>query len=185
MAMNVRTLCLAILYEGQASGYEIRKLSMDETCKFSHFIDVSYGAIYPALTKMEEEGLITGRVEYQDGKPPKRVYEITEAGRQEFVASLMHLPEPDKFKSEFLLVAMHANLLPREVVERAIDARMAYMREKVKAIETCNFGGLTDSTSFVFNYGLLMNRTSLRYLEENRELLLAQAGTGTKVEAAE
>ena len=27
--MNVRTICLSILYDGESTGYEIRKLSVD------------------------------------------------------------------------------------------------------------------------------------------------------------
>ena len=50
--MNVRTICLAILYDAEATGYEIRKLSVEG--EYSYFIDASYGAIYPALAKLEE-----------------------------------------------------------------------------------------------------------------------------------
>ena len=44
--MNVRTICLAILYDGEATGYEIRKLSVEG--EYSYFIDASFGSIYPA-----------------------------------------------------------------------------------------------------------------------------------------
>ena len=40
--MNVRTICLAILYDGDSTGYEIRKLSTEG--EYSYFIDASYGA---------------------------------------------------------------------------------------------------------------------------------------------
>ena len=48
--MNVRTLCLGILSVGEASGYEIKK-DIEEGM-FSHFIDASFGSIYPALTQL-------------------------------------------------------------------------------------------------------------------------------------
>jgi hypothetical protein len=59
--MNVKTLCLGILSFGEASGYEIKKKV--EEGLFSHFIDASYGSIYPALTQMlaEESGHRQGR----------------------------------------------------------------------------------------------------------------------------
>jgi PadR family transcriptional regulator AphA len=44
--MNVRTLCLGILAQHDASGYEIKKAV--EEGLFAHFIDASYGSIYPA-----------------------------------------------------------------------------------------------------------------------------------------
>ena len=67
--MNVRTICLAILYDGEATGYEIRKLSVEG--EYSYFIDASFGSIYPALAKLELDGLVTSRVETQEGKPAK------------------------------------------------------------------------------------------------------------------
>jgi PadR family transcriptional regulator AphA len=65
--MNVSTLCLAILNFGEASGYDIRKMSTEGT--FSHFVDASYGAIYPALERLESEGKVEQRMEQQVGKP--------------------------------------------------------------------------------------------------------------------
>ena len=77
--MNVRTICLAILFEGESTGYEIRKLSVEG--EYSYFVDASFGAIYPALQKLEADKLVTSRVEQQDGKPAKKIYVITELGR--------------------------------------------------------------------------------------------------------
>ena len=76
--MNVRTLCLGVLSSGEASGYEIKK-EIEEGL-FNHFIDASYGSIYPALTQLAGEGLVTVRAEEQSGKPDKKVYAITTKG---------------------------------------------------------------------------------------------------------
>ena len=67
MTMNVRSLCLGILSTGEASGYEIKK-DIEEGM-FSHFIDASFGSIYPALTQLAGEGLVTVREQEQTGKP--------------------------------------------------------------------------------------------------------------------
>ena len=61
--MNVRTLCLGILSTEEASGYEIKK-DIEEGL-FSHFIEASFGSIYPALTQLTAEGLLTVRAEEQ------------------------------------------------------------------------------------------------------------------------
>ena len=52
--MNVKTLCLGVLSLGEASGYEIKK-EIEEGL-FSHFIDASFGSIYPALMQLNAEG---------------------------------------------------------------------------------------------------------------------------------
>ncbi len=101
MTMNVRTLCLGFLSSGEASGYEIKKGIEDGM--FSHFIDASFGSIYPALTQLTTEGLLTVRAEEQTGKPDKKVYAITEQGRHALARAISVLyAAKDKFKSEFL-----------------------------------------------------------------------------------
>ena len=52
--MNVKTLCLGYLSLHEATGYEIKKDVEDGL--FSHFIEASYGSIYPALNQLANEG---------------------------------------------------------------------------------------------------------------------------------
>ena len=93
--MNVRTLCLGVLSSGEASGYEIKK-EIEEGL-FSHFIDASYGSIYPALTQLAGEGLVTVRAEEQSGKPDKKVYAVTPKGLDTLARSISVIPGRDKY----------------------------------------------------------------------------------------
>ena len=76
--MDVKTLCLGALSRGDASGYEIKKAF--EEGPLSHIHEASFGAIYPALTELERQGLVTGREMAQEKRPDKKVYALTEAG---------------------------------------------------------------------------------------------------------
>lgn len=127
--MNVRTICLAILYECQATGYEIRKLSVEG--EYSYFVDASFGSIYPALAKLEAEHLVASHVEQQEGKPTKKVYSITEAGRHAFIASLFENLGEDEFRSEFLLFARFASELPASLVETRLKERLVQIDEAI------------------------------------------------------
>ncbi|WDR02825.1 PadR family transcriptional regulator [Devosia algicola] len=120
--MNVRTLCLSILYDGDATGYEIRRLSVEGEC--AYFVEASFGSIYPALARLDEEGMVTSRVEPQEGKPSRKVYSITDAGRAEFVQALQAPLEEDVYRSPFLLFARFAHLLPAELVEARLTDHM-------------------------------------------------------------
>ncbi|MFF0826448.1 PadR family transcriptional regulator [Brevibacillus sp. NPDC003359] len=82
------------------TGYEIKKL-LEEF--FSHFYRSTYGTIYPMLTRMEKEGLITKEVVPQDGKPNKKVLTITDKGRECFNDYLIGPLEQDSTKSDFLM----------------------------------------------------------------------------------
>ncbi len=182
--MSVRSLCLAILSFGDATGYEIRKESTEG--RFSYFDDASFGSIYPALARLESEGMVTVREEPQSGKPAKKVYSITEAGREEFINSLCEPQAPDTFKSPFLLIALNAAELPADVVRRAVERRKAQLREELRLLNeaikecTCPHPG----SAWTNNYGLTCLNFTLAYLEEHGEALIKIAEDAAKPVAA-
>jgi len=76
------TLTLAILgliYQKPMTGYDLRKVFA--TTPMGHFSS-SPGAIYPALQRLENSELIKGTVEGRDTLRPKRVYTLTEKGKE-------------------------------------------------------------------------------------------------------
>ena len=82
------TLTLAILgliSQRPTTGYDLRKVF---TTTPMWYFSNSPGAIYPALQRFENSGLIKGIVEGQDTLRPKRVYTLTEDGRQVLEQSL-------------------------------------------------------------------------------------------------
>ncbi len=174
--MNVKTLCLAVLNCGESTGYEIRKLVTDG--HFSHFVDASFGSIYPALSRMEADGLVASREEVQSGRPTRKVYEITDSGREEFILSLHKPAQPDIFKSEFLFLSMFSEYVDRSHVISAINAQIAFLEDEIAIIDEAEEEVGLDGASFVAEYGRHCLNASLKYLHENREQLEAIAGTG-------
>lgn len=75
---DLRLYLLSLLDEGPRHGYDIMQALSDRT---GGTYTPSAGTIYPRLSKLEEEGLVTKTV---DGR--KTVYEITDAGRAEVAA---------------------------------------------------------------------------------------------------
>ena len=165
-AMNVRTLCLGVLFFGDATGYEIRKSAQDGP--FAHFIQASFGAIYPALIKLEQEGLVASREERQSGKPDRKIYSLTPDGLTAFKAALNEAPQDDVLKSEFLLIMLCAELVDRDHLSSVIDGKMRWLDNKVAHLEDvaqcCHHAG----SQFVVGYGLAMYRAKRAYLEQNR-----------------
>ncbi len=74
-AGEVRLALLSLLAEGPRHGYELMKMM---EARSGGTYRVSAGSIYPTLQQLEDEGLIAS--EQQDGK---KVYQITDAGREE------------------------------------------------------------------------------------------------------
>lgn len=171
--MNVKTICLAILYEGEATGYEIRKLSVEG--EYSYFIDASFGSIYPALAKLEAETLVTSRVEHQDGKPAKKIYAITPAGRRAFIGSLFEGLSEDEFRSEFLLFARFASELPVALVETRLKERLAELERTMAEMDEIREGHPHPADAWVIGYGRSCIATARDYIAAHMGELIALA----------
>jgi len=73
-------LVLGILQDEGLHGYEIAKRIRDVSEKS---LDVAEGRLYPALHKLELDGLIQAEWIEQDARPARKVYSLTEAGQSE------------------------------------------------------------------------------------------------------
>lgn len=171
--MNIRTICLAILFEGEASGYEIRKLSVEG--EYSYFVDASFGSIYPALAKLEADNLVTSHVEQQDGKPAKKVYTITQAGRRAFIASLFEDLGDDEYRSEFLLFARFASELPATLVEQRLRERLAKLDEDLEQLERLGDEESHPADAWVLSYGTTCLAAARDYISAHLGELVALA----------
>ena len=174
--MNVRTLCLGILAFEEASGYEIKKAVEDGM--FAHFIDASYGSIYPALTQMLADGHVTVREEAHAGKPSKKVYSITAKGRTALRKALHVLPKQDKYKSEFLFQALFKADIDAEHLNEVFEIQLAFLRQELTQVEECSARAEPGSGhQFVNGYGQAVLRAAIDYMEKTRSGMLAgQAG---------
>jgi DNA-binding PadR family transcriptional regulator len=77
---DLSTLVLGILQEEGLHGYEIAKRIRE---KGMNSLDVAEGRLYPALHKLEIDGLIEAQWIPQEGRPPRKVYSLTEGGQEE------------------------------------------------------------------------------------------------------
>ena len=171
--MNVRTICLAILYDAEATGYEIRKLSVEG--EYSYFIDASYGAIYPALAKLEADSLVTSRVEQQEGKPAKKIYSITQTGRREFINSLFEELGEDEFRSEFLLFARFASELPQSLVQVRLRERIASLDEAIAEMSKLATNHSQPADRWIIDYGRSCMAFARDYIDAHMGELIALA----------
>ncbi len=81
-AANTSTLWLAILgliRQEPRSGYDLQKVF--STTPMGHF-SASPGAIYPALKRFEDGGLVEGRVDDERELRPRKLYSLTPKGEE-------------------------------------------------------------------------------------------------------
>ena len=134
--MDVKSMLLGFLMRGSMTGYELKKVF---SISFSFFSGLSYGSIYPALKKMEQEGLMTMQLQIQDGAPNRKIYTITDAGKKAFIEALRAPFSFERTKSSFLtkLFFFHHYAMPGaiDLVEsqiRLLKIRIEEMRERLK-----------------------------------------------------
>jgi len=133
--MDIKTMVLGFLMRGSMTGYELKKRF---SLSFSFFSALSYGSIYPALKKLEQEGWITLKVEVQDGSPNRKVYTITDSGRKFFLENLRKPFTLERQKSAFLARLFFFAHLTREerlaTASRYLES-IREMQETLVAVE--------------------------------------------------
>ncbi|HEX4660342.1 MAG TPA: PadR family transcriptional regulator, partial [Streptosporangiaceae bacterium] len=89
---GLRLYLLKLLDEAPRHGYEVIRLLQD---RFLGVYAPSPGTIYPRLARLEEEGLVT-----HDEVDGKKVYRITDKGREEIMSRLDDLAELEEELTE-------------------------------------------------------------------------------------
>lgn len=127
--MSLKYTLLGFLSYGPQTGYDLKK-HMDNSTQFFWYAGLSQ--IYPTLKKLAEEGLVEATVIPQEGKPDKKIYLITEAGR----ATLMDwLAEPidalSPTKDPALLKLFFSGALDKEAVLAQLRRQLALHRTQL------------------------------------------------------
>jgi DNA-binding PadR family transcriptional regulator len=96
----VRLPLLALLAKEPAHGYELKQ-ALEQTFGTA-YPQPNIGQIYVTLGRLEQSGLIVGQ-DVSDSRRPKRVYEITESGREQLAAWFSEPTEGPRVRDEFFM----------------------------------------------------------------------------------
>lgn len=175
--MDIKTLCLGVLTQGEASGYDIKK---HFECVFSHFYVAGFGSIYPALTELAREGLVNCREEPQPNRPDRKVYSLTPAGRKAFLQALEATPPRHRIRSEFFVLLHFGHLLPPERLAAVLDERIGNvtrdLQELQRVMAECDKGecALEPAQRFEVGLALATLKAHRDYIVAHREQLLRE-----------
>ena len=168
--MDVKTVCLGLLTDGEASGYDLKK-TFEST--FGHFFAAGYGSIYPALQSLADDGLVDCEQVAQDGKPDRKVYRITAAGRERLQAALTKTAPSHKVRSEFLATLYFAHLMDAADVQAVLAHQLSEVRrfeELFADIDARCADDWPDGMRFVLGFGKAMMAAMRDYIETNDDL---------------
>lgn len=177
--MDVKTLCLGVLSQGDKTGYEIKKCFEDG---FRHFFVAGFGSIYPALADLAKRGLVMVQDVEQNGKPDKKVYRLTEEGREALKSELSSAEPRHKIKSEFLVLMYFGHLLEPErlihVLDSMIEQWERLLWEELEQVEREHAKEdvlpLSPGEKFAVGYGRTVLTAALAYCRRHRDQLLRE-----------
>ena len=166
--MQKRTLkyaILGLLCHNNLSGYDLF-LEFDKA--LSEFWSAKHSQIYPELKKLTEEGKVSYDIEISGTSLEKKVYSITESGREDFLNWLntiepMQTTPKDVFRLRLFFAAdldqeARLKMLRRELADHR--ARLAHLRNS-----TSKFENVTDRESSAYFDSLVLLGAVMR--EEN------------------
>jgi DNA-binding PadR family transcriptional regulator len=119
---------LGSLLSGPRHGYELyRELQRD----LAGVWQIGLSQLYAQLKQLEEAGLVAAQTEPQPNRPPRKVYHVTDKGRELFFHWL-HRPSPylRLIRVEFLLRLYLCDRLSLPVVDQLVAAQRAVCREQ-------------------------------------------------------
>lgn len=164
--MDVRTICLGLLTRADATGYEIKKQFEEDG--FGHFAEASFGSIYPALSRLTDEGLVSVREESQEKRPDRKVYSITDAGRIRFLEALNRPVQEDRNRSAFAFAMLFSHLLPRERVQALLETYIADKEARLAGLNARTEEAESPGEVFVNGLGRTIYAAMLDYLRQHR-----------------
>lgn len=117
MLRTLKFAILGLINRSPMTGYDITREFNSNT--LANFWYAKHSQVYPELNKLTEEGLLTCQVIIQGEKMEKKLYSITEKGKQELLEWLMEEEElPPTPKDIFRLRLYFSDFMERDEIIR-------------------------------------------------------------------
>ena len=163
--MALAEAILAALIEEPCSGYDLAK-KFDGSVGF--FWKATHQQIYRELAKLEELGLIGAERVHQEGRPDKKLYNVTEEGKAHLREWIAKPGEISPMKDELLVKLFAGYVVPVQTMLAELEHHRAQHLERLETyreIEQKYFKNL-EMLSIERKYVYLTLRQGIRYETE-------------------
>jgi DNA-binding PadR family transcriptional regulator len=161
---------MALLYERPMHPYEMVSV-MRERGKHES-VRLRYSSLYSVVEALVREGLISPRETVREGRRPERtVYELTDAGRVEFLGWLRELLSvPAKEYTQFAAGLSFLPALPPDESAELLDGRVRRLEEEVgemrSVLDSVMVEGLPRLFLIESEHELILREAELRWVRE-------------------
>jgi DNA-binding PadR family transcriptional regulator len=120
-------------------GYEIHQQLSDPT-GLGLVWRLKQSQLYALLAKLEHEGYVTPTIEYQDARPPRKMFELTETGQTAFLDWVQRpVPQGRNLRLDFLAKLYFAQYEEPEMATRLLERQRTacqnWLRQQESEIE--------------------------------------------------
>jgi DNA-binding PadR family transcriptional regulator len=173
---EIDLMFLGLLLQGPAHGYELKKrIAISFGTQYPNPSD---SVVYPRLVQFEKEGLVTSKVEQQQGVPNKKVYSLTEAGYKrvlELIATPIQMTGNlgDAYGDELTIHIVFFSLITKEERRKVIEpfytlalSRYEDAKQKIDKYQT----GLDKFSLTLLRYGAPLLKLYIDMFKEIMEI---------------
>ena len=173
---------LALLEHSPAHGYQLKTAFEQRFGEAWGAINI--GQVYATLQRLERDGLVTVELVTQTTRPDKRVYALTESGR-DAIRAWLHGPASntrikDQFFLKFLFAAETGLADPFELLERQRASALRALRD----LSELSIDAGADAELLVEAAALHL-QADLRWLDRLEEHLVERRAAATPADSVE
>lgn len=123
---------LATLGNNAFSGYDLWKQFTECT---NHYWKASQQQVYRELNKLETQGAVACEIVPQEGRPDKKIYRVTNQGKELLTDWIGKSSEPMAVREELLVKVLAASLVPSAVIIKELERRRQIHWENLSACQ--------------------------------------------------
>lgn len=165
-ATSLRHFVLGLLSRHPMSGYDVKRFLGSLTWLIGK---PSFGSLYPALHTLLEDGLVAVEIQPRPGKPDRKIYSITEAGRKTVEDWASQPVGADASLRAFAMRLLLAGTFSRQTLREHLVQRRVQVAEQQAALQEAvrSESKGTDPEQYLApDYALVLANAELAWLDK-------------------
>jgi PadR family transcriptional regulator, regulatory protein AphA len=175
--MSLSHAILGTLRAEPMTGYDLKTRCFDQSV--AHFWPADQAQIYRTLDRMAADGWVESAIETQDGRPNRKEYRITGAGRDELARWLLTDLALPALRDPFLIQLFFADPLSNAQIDGLLLRQIAHHRERLQRLEAIPLPALSELTAsrefslqrLTLELGLALERAHIAWAEQARQVV--------------
>jgi PadR family transcriptional regulator AphA len=131
--MSLKHAILVMLEKEPGSGYDLLRQFKQS---LGYFWNASHQQIYQQLKSLNSDSLISASVECQNGKPDKKVYSITDKGRETLAEWIAQPVKPNRINDALLVKIWGGHLTSSENLMKELEKHIEIHQHTLDKLES-------------------------------------------------